>query len=238
MDKTNFAHDIRGAWRLLSTKLGIGRQIISEMPLNVDHAFRDAALDSETSYADLYKIGLSRSHYNILLHDYAYFQFSLDGTNSWRLGYYPNPWISGAPSAVLKAEELEALEETGAATHEDITELFQEMPYVGSIPPIRFDCSPGQYKEIAHPAAHFHIGMYSKNRWPCSYKIRPVTFSLIIAKMYYNERWANYSTYYNTGVTDCLDTKLIQSLANDGKVWEFSTIERRSPHLGCNIAEA
>ena len=96
---------------------------------------------------------------------------------------FPNPWLSGVAAAEERLRHWETLEEIGALTHEDAANLIAEIPYVGAVPPIRFEFSDGQYKEIAHPAAHFHIGRHNQNRWPSSLCIGPKAFVLIIAKL-------------------------------------------------------
>src|SRR4051812_4084998 len=99
MDENDFAREIRQAWALINGQLSLGKLLTSNRSLPVDDLFRDVAIDSTSSYEQIYKTGLSRAHYNFLLNDYSYFQFTWDNKSSWRLAYFPNPWISGAPEA-------------------------------------------------------------------------------------------------------------------------------------------
>jgi len=179
---------------------------------------------------------LSLSHYNILLKDYSYFQFTWDGKSSWRLAYFPNPWIAGISAAAAQLDSWENQEELGTLSHEEVSMLMDELEYHGSIPPIRFEYSTAQYKEIAHPAAHFHIGRDSTNRWPVAIAIGPSLFTMIIAKFYYANSWARQSRFHGAVATEgCVDDLLIETAASARFVHDFSDTERRSPHFGRNL---
>jgi hypothetical protein len=235
MDEREFARQIGAAWTLLKDVLGIGRFLISKSSIQVDEVFRDVSLSPDSSYEEIFKTGLSRSNYNILSEDYAYFQFGRSGETSWRLGYFPNPWLSGVPSAGDQLRHWETLEEIGALTHEDVSDLLEEMPYKGAVPPVRFEYAPEQYRELAHPAAHFHIGRDDANRWPSALALGPVAFVLLIAKMYYPTAWAKCSKFHDAPVTDCIDEKFLGSLGDVRAVHEFSERERRGLHFGRNM---
>ena len=198
-------------------------------------AWRLVALDNDTTYEQIFRAGLNRSNYNILLYDYAYFQFSWIRNNSWRLGYFPNPWVSGVPAAEERLQYWETLEEIDALTYEEASELISEISYIGSIPPIRFEYAADQYREIAHPAAHFHIGRHSENRWPSSISIGPKAFVFIIAKLYYPNAWAQHSSYHGAPGETCIEKRLLSVLADVRVVHDFSEIERRSIHFGKNM---
>jgi hypothetical protein len=201
----------------------------------VDEIFREVALNQESSYEEVFKVGLSRSCYNILLEDYAYFQFGWFDNESWRLGYYPNPWLSGVPAAEDRLRHWETLEEVGALTYEDASELIADMPYAGAVPPIRFECAPASYHELVHPAAHFHIGHCGDNRWPSAVTFGPKAFALIIAKLYYPAAWSRCSRLYGSSVEECIDDTLLLVMANARAVHLFSERERRSFHFGKHI---
>ena len=71
------------------------------------------ALSQDFSYEQSFKSGLSSSSYNILLNDYAYFQFGRVDNTSWRLGFFPNPWLTGMVAAEFERRHWETLEEIG-----------------------------------------------------------------------------------------------------------------------------
>lgn len=235
MDQAEFVTEIRAAWSLLKEKLEIGRAFVSPGPLKIDPAFREVALDDTSTYEQIFRSGLNRSHYNVLLTDYAYFQFGHSDEQSWRLAYFPNPWLTGLPAAEQALRHWETLEEIGALTYEEATDFIADLQYTGSVPPIRFELAPDQYKEFAHPAAHFHIGRHTGNRWPSAISIGPKAFALIIAKLYYPEAWARCSTYCGAGVPDCIEQVLTATIANVRFVYDFSEQERRSFHFGKNM---
>ncbi len=234
MDERDFSRQIGLAWSSVKDALAIGKFLIAKRSLPVDDAFRAVALNEEATYEEIYKVGLSRSHYNILLSDYAYFQFTLQSPTSWRLGYFPNPWLTGAPAAEVELKHWETLEEIGALNHEEASSLIGDMPVRGAVPPIRFEYAPAEYQELAHPAAHFHIGRHSENRWASSLAVGPLAFTLHIAKMYYPTAWARCSRFYGAADGNCID-EMFLGVVNDVRiVHEFSEKERRAMHFGKN----
>ncbi len=235
MKEREFNLEIRAAWRVLNDELGVARTISSERSLEVDPQFRDVALNPSSSYRDIYRTGLSRSHYNILLEDYAYLQFSMESRTSWRLAYWPNPWITGAPSAAEQLSELEKMLQEGLIETEEFFDSMDEMQYLASTPPIRFEYAPQQYKELVHPAAHFHIGRHDENRWPSAVMLGPSAFTLIIAKLYYPEVWRQRSNIQGAGVPECIDERLLTTMASASMVHDFSERESRNFHFGKNM---
>jgi hypothetical protein len=236
MDMREFARQIKAAWELFDADLCVGRALVCPASLPVDVQFRTVALADEASYADIYRMGLSRSAYNFVLMDYSYFQFSLADSTSWRLGYFPNPWITGSSGAQQKVEEWEALEAMGGLTHEDASSLIEELPYQAAVPPIRFEYSRAQYREIAHPAAHFHVGRNTNNRWPCALLLGPVAFAMLIARLYYPEPWKRRSSYEGGRRETCLEHRFGAVMRRSESVREFTEIERQALHLGRGTA--
>lgn len=238
MDEREFVRQISRAWTLLKDALHIGRFFICNTSLEIDPVFKEVTLSGDSTYGDIFKTGLSRSNYNILLNDYAFFQFCQATEATWRLGYYPNPWLTGVPSAEDQLRFLEAGEAAGELTHEDVGELLDEMPYQGAVPPVQFEHAPEQYRELVHPAAHFHIGQHGENRWPSAVALGPTAFALLIAKLYYPDAWARSSTLHGASVKDCIDKTFLAVIDSVRAVHDFSAKERRSLHFGRNIAIA
>jgi hypothetical protein len=127
------------------------------------------------------------------------------------------------------------LEEIGALSYDDVSDLIADMPYVGAIPPIRFEFDGSAYREFAHPAAHFHIGRHTENRWPSAISIGPKVFALIVAKLYYPEAWARCSSFHGAPGVPCIEGILLTVMQNVRVVHEFSNLERQSFHFGKNI---
>jgi len=230
MDAGEFRRQITAAYRILNERLGLVRTVSSLHSLKVDSAFNEVALIPESTYQQIYLTALSRSYYNLLLSDYSLLQFSWSAEDAWRLAYLPNPWLAGVPEAEERVREWEALEGLGRYDDTEIGLLLSELPYYGSIPPLRFEYAVSQYKELAHPAAHLHIGRHTDNRWPVAKALGPISFALIIVKMYYGEPWAKHSLYYE-GAAPCIDAELISALEGSRRIHAFSDTEARSLHL-------
>jgi hypothetical protein len=236
MDVAEFNRQIRSSWNLVSSRFEIGRSFIWNNTLPVSIEFRDVTLDEASTYSMIYRCGLRLSHHNFLLKDYSYFQFSREGSSSWRLAYFPNPWVAGVDTAARQLEKWESQEATGELSHEEVSMLMDEFEYYGSIPPVRFEYSANQYKEIAHPAAHFHIGRDGNNRWPVAVAIGPSLFTMLIAKLYYPKQWGLRSRYHDLrSVDDCVEALLIGTAETAAAVQDFSEAESRSLHFGRNM---
>jgi hypothetical protein len=231
MQGADFNRYIRSAWRFVSEDIALSRTVSSIVSLKVNPGFNVVALDDASSYREIYLAAVSRSYYNIMLRDYSIFQFSWAGEDAWRLAYLPNPWISGVQGAEERIREWEGLESLGELSDEDVGSLISELPYFGSIPPIRFEFAPRQYREMMHPAAHLHVGRHTENRWAISRTLNPLTFTMLMAKLYYSADWEIKSRYHNDGVDDCVDDRLIRELHASQIVHDFSATERRSLHL-------
>jgi hypothetical protein len=235
VDERDFSREITSAWTLLKERLEIGRFLIAAESLRIDETFQQAALDEDSTYEEIFRVGLSRSNYNIMLSDYAYFQFNWTADDAWRLGYFPNPWLSGAPAAEQTLRQWEALEEIGALSYDDVSELIADMPHIGAVPPIRFEFAARDYQEFVHPAAHFHIGRHTENRWPSALSIGPKAFTLIIAKLYYPESWARCSSFHGGAEASCIENALSAVMRDVRAVHQFSERERQSFHFGKNM---
>ncbi len=238
MDAAEFARQIAGSWAALDGLFQLGRTIISRTSLAIDTEYRDVALDPSSSYQEIYRAGLSRSFYNIILKDYSYFQFSRSGNEDWRLSYSPNPWLTGVPSAERMLQELERRQEAGELSDEQVGEFLAEFPYSGAVPPIRFEFSADQYREFSHPAAHFHIGRHTENRWPSSLAVGPLCFSMIVIKLYYPDVWCQKSSYSRGRPEGCVERQLLAILERTAQVHQFSVMERGSFHFGRHIVPA
>jgi hypothetical protein len=235
MDAPEFIGLIRHAWTLFNADLNLGRAMICPVSLLVDDEFRRVALRPESSYGEIYRSGLSRSAYNFILQDYAYFQFGWEGEHAWRMAYFPNPWITGVADAQQALKHWEAMEEIGQLSHEEASDLIGELPYMGSVPSIRFEYSRSQYREIAHPAAHFHIGRNTDNRWPCAVLLGPLAFCMMIARLYYADHWRPRSSFEDAHAGDCLDLRFSEVIERSQVVHEFTSAERLTLHLGRNM---
>ena len=231
MRSDDFRRRIVQAVDLVHQHLKLSRTVSSLVSLPVSKGFNEVALNVETTYAQIYRAAVSLSQYNVMLNDYAVFQFSWDSNTSWRLAYLPNPWLSGVDAAQKIVSDWETLESLGELNSEDVTSLLDELPYYGSIPPLRFEYSTAQYREISHPAAHLHIGRHIENRWALSRPLDPLTFIMTVLRLYYPAQWNPHSSFYGGREENCLDRRLATELSRISLVHDFSEIERRSLHF-------
>jgi len=231
MGGDDFRRRIDLAWRLLKDEFDLLRTVSSPLSIPANRNFNEVALNSSSTYAQIYLSAVSLSYYNVMLNDYAIFQYSWENTESWRLAYLPNPWISGAEQAERTVADWEALESMGGLDEEDVANLIAELPYQGSIPAIRFEYSTDQYRELAHPAAHLHIGRHEENRWALARPLDPLTFTMSVIRLYYPSAWNRKSSFHGAAVAQCIDQRFIAELNRNRLVHQFSEDERRSLHL-------
>jgi hypothetical protein len=151
--------------------------------------FRELTLTPGTLYRDLYLCGLRNVDYNFLLTDYAYIQFSHFEDHHYRCAFYPNPF-SGTGDVF--AEELEAALDAGTLSFEEYSEYISDQSYEVRAPLIRFEVDDGSYVMLEHPAAHFHIGMHTENRWAVARELTPRAFALMLSKLYYTREWREH----------------------------------------------
>ncbi|APO75228.1 hypothetical protein AM571_CH02419 [Rhizobium etli 8C-3] len=200
--------------------------------------FNKISLTSQ-DYNFVYETGLSLSHYNFILKDLAYFQFSHSSEGEWALAYYPNPRVSGSPDAFAEFNELKDAVERDEIDDEEFSSLVSSLQVGNYIPRVRFEYSESQYRRVRHPGAHFHIGMSGEDRWASSRKLSPRSFAMLIAKHYYPDLWWKNSRFSLAeedqelaNVETCFDEKLLNSIRSDGVSLSFSEFERQTFHFG------
>ncbi|QRM55107.1 DUF2290 domain-containing protein [Sinorhizobium sp. BG8] len=201
--------------------------------------FNKTSLTSR-DYGVVYEKGLSLSHYNFILKDLAYFQFSHDSGGDWALAYYPNPRVSGSPDALAEFNELKDALERDEINDEEYSSLISSLNVGNYIPRVRFEYSESQYKRVRHPGAHFHIGMSGDDRWASSRKLSPRSFGMLIAKHYYPDLWWKNSRFSLAEedqelpgkIETCFDEKLLNSIRGDGVSLVFAAFERQTFHFG------
>ena len=205
---------------------------VNNSGLKANSEFNNVALAPEANYESTYRCALRLNHFNVLLKDYALFQFSWDSEASWRLAYYPNPWISGVASALNKLSDLKEKLEEGSISSEGFMELLAtDFPLRQAIPMFRYEYSERQYIPVTHPAGHFHIGAFGQDRWAWSRKLSPKSFTMIMVRMYYPDVWLGNSSFHAEDVVDCWEVELRKSLKSDGVSAEFNVDEAASIHL-------
>ena len=202
MTRSEFAKNLRSLCSVLSS-LGVLQQVYNTSPLNPSNEFRSYALSATARYPELFRIGLRNRDYNILLNDYSYFQFAHSGEDATlkiRSAFYVNPFV---PIDWAEFENLVA--ELG---YEDVFQLLDEQGENSKAIVVRYDVAIGDYVNLRHPASHFHFGLHEESRWAVDKILTPLTFGLLIVKLFYLERWS-----------DDLDEKLARAKAECVRLW-------------------
>ena len=231
MNNDEVRSGIAKSWDFFDS-LDLGEAFITPTPLAVIQDFRKVALDAKSLYTDVYESGLALSHYNILLFDLAFFQFGWSGENEVRYAYYPNPFISGNKEAQVKLQNWREAQLAEILSEEDVSALIASLTTSGTVPLIRYENSPSQYRPFRHPCSHMHIGLHSDNRWPLARVLTPLAFSMWIVKQYYTDSWSVYDDETHP-IGNRLEQDLIDEQANCRILGEelFGPSEVRSLHF-------
>ncbi len=195
----------------------------------MNEEFRDKVLSEETAYSDTYLTGLRLSHYNFMLNDYSYFQFSWDREAHVRYAYYPNPYAGGAGGLETFRRRRELLD-AGMINLEEYLALFWDDPPEARAPLIRYENAPDQYKALKHPCSHFHIGNHGDDRWALNRILTPRAFTLLVLKLYYGPIWRERGQDETNEFGNTLEGALIAEKTDCRPVADtmFTNIERRS----------
>lgn len=226
---------VRGIMKTWDTAddLGLAQIFGTSGVLGVNEDFRDLIFSDSSSYDAIYMKGLELSHYNILLSDFSYFQFSWEGRDLVRYAYYPNPFIASAED-VRYMKEKEELLAAQLISHEDFLLLLKSKGSVSGVPMLRYENAPAQRSPFYHPCSHMHIGFHSENRWAVNRVLTLYAFSLLVFKHYYGGCWRSFGDNAEIEYKNDLERMLVDEKANCFVVDEalFEEVERRSFYFG------
>ncbi len=173
MERHDVQNGIIRAWRTIEA-LELGETISTPVPLQVNEEFRNIVLDGSRGYLEIFMAGLKLSHYNFLLVDYSFFQFSWSSPNHVRYAYYPNPFASSdVDNGAAQIKRWQELVSAGLITHEEYLSILRDAKADFRIPLFRYENAPDQHRGLMHPCSHFHIGLHSENRWPLNRVLTP-----------------------------------------------------------------
>lgn len=230
MERREVQKGIRESWAAV-IDLKVAETISSAAPLPVNEVFRNLLLSEDVQYTELYLAGLNLQHYNILLTDFSFFQYSLIGDDHVRYAYYPNPFIEAA-DASGNIQRLRELVEADLITDEEFLALVNEQRSDNRAAPIRYENAPRDRKPFSHPCSHFHIGHGAGGRWALSRHLTPLAFTLLVLKHYYVAQWVEgESSEEESG--NVFEARLIRARAACLEVEEplFSGLEKRCFHF-------
>ena len=191
--------------------------------LPVSPEFNAVALDLSSSYEQVYLKGLSLRHYNFLLNDQSFIQLSTSA-QGMRFAYYPNPFTD--PDGLL--ERLDDPLDFDAIS-------ISSLGATAGRAPLRYDYAEGQYVELLHPCAHFHLGHGELGRLAAKRIFCSVSFCLLVLRLYYPVEWGEFSVDPATeaGYSNSIDENLHNILVRNGLVNAalFSSVESRFVHI-------
>ncbi len=230
MDQREVQRGIRESWAAV-LEIDMGETISSIAPLRVNEEFRNLLFSDEVQYNELYLAGLECKHYNILLSDFSFFQYSIIADDHVRYAFYPNPFLDPI-EAEVNIERCRELLDAGMITNEEFLTLINEQRSDNRAAPIRYESAPRDRREFSHPSSHFHIGHGAGGRWAIARNLTPLAFTLLILKHYYPQKWqAADDPLKETG--NAFEAQLIRARAECPEVPEvlFSDLERSCFHF-------
>lgn len=204
MNVAEFTNSIRKAW-IYAQHIGIEQVFAVPTTLKASDKFRHLSIDPSANYEQLYLCGLQHSDYNILLSDYAYFQFGLSQQNELRFAYYPNPFLGVSETAISELNEQIEFVEEGIIDMDEYLHAISELRFSQHPPLVRYENDPKSYVELKHPCSHFHLGHHSENRWPVTRILNPAAFALFVMKLFYGDFWDRSGLFEKDGKSESLD---------------------------------
>lgn len=195
MNKGSFNRSIADAYKFLKN-MGLARACLNTNSLPVSDEFNRASLKGTPSHDDLFFKGLELRHYNFLMSDYSFLQFSLTSEGpeeELRLAYYANPMSDNSDNQPTNPHEdiveLEEMFTQGDIDFEEFTQALSENTVNISSPIIRYDVSFNQFQQIKHPISHLHLGINNSSRVATNRIFTPKFFTMFIVRTFYYHYW-------------------------------------------------
>jgi len=183
-----FSTELRGAWTVFrDLGLAVARNQEPKYPDELP------ALVRSLSYKDAWRFMLSKGYFDVRLENGAFLTFRRgtrqDGSPVLGYCYYDSP-VAVVSYERFVFEVLRANpREVGDSFVEEYEQYVAEASPKQSVTPIRYDYSPGLYKEGRHPAAHFHVGNENEIRIGAAHVLGPAAFALFVIRQAYPELW-------------------------------------------------
>jgi hypothetical protein len=187
LNDADFARSIARLWEILRV-IGLDESFSNPASLKGSSEFLAVVFDPTARYEDVFLAAMRNSDYNIMLRDYAFFQFSL-GNGGWRLAYYPNPFLGASQERLHEVAELKEYVDEGVISVEDLLQSISELRSPKQAPLLRYEWAPDDYVKLAHPSSHLHVGFHSDNRWMIDRLLSPEAFGFFVLKLYYGDQW-------------------------------------------------
>jgi len=227
VDRREVQIGIRASWNA-AVELALGETFGVAAPLPVNEEFRDLLFSADVQYNRLYLAGLELRHYNILLKNFSFLQYSVGTENSLRFAYYPNPFMD---TVTTELDRLRELLEADLISEEEFLALVDEHRSDNRAAPIRYESAPRDRRAFAHPSSHFHIGHGVVGRWAVARELTPLAFTLLVLKHYFPTEW--FSADGDQEIGNTFEKRLMAERRSCVEVPEdlFSESERRCFHF-------
>ena len=143
----------------------------------------------DKSYSEEWNYYVERNLFNFQLMDLSLLQFKwrvLDGERCASFSWVEFPFLVPTLEEFTRENNLAA--EDAPTYYENFV---MDDPEVKQSPvPIRYDYAPDEYSPGRHPASHLHLGVDSEIRIGTKKRFSAVTFTLLVIRQVYPERWA------------------------------------------------
>lgn len=147
-------------------------------------------LAKKGNYLEIYKYGIAYNEYDLLLKDYAFFQYSYDEVNGMiRLSFQPNPNIVKSYEEFLKQEFDCSYKDVGDNFLELYENFIDEQMDFQVVTPVRYDYDVDLYEDMIHSASHIHIGTEKNLRIATNKIFTPLGFTVLIVHNFYYPVW-------------------------------------------------
>lgn len=232
MTEKELADDIRKAWTYAKA-VGVGELFSVPVAFQPRNEFKALAIDPDTSYEELYLTGMRYGQYNVLLTDFAFFQFGLGGADGVRFAYYPNPFLGAATDALEELGEMRDFVEEGVLDVDEFLHRAADIRRAQHPPLVRYEYSKLQYVEATHPCSHMHLGFHGDNRWPVRRCLSAHAFALLVLRLFYLSSWSQAASI-KSGKDELSLDDVLERARSDSRILyrdEFSEAEERRFHL-------
>jgi hypothetical protein len=232
MARDDLVPHIRKSW-MYAKALKLDELFTGPTALDASDGFKALIMSSDVSYEELYLAGLREGQYNILLKDFAFFQFGSGSVDGVRFAYYPNPFLGAAPEAVAELNEMQEYVAEGVIDIDEFLHRVSEIRRPQYPPLVRYEYSKCQYIEATHPCSHMHLGFHGENRWPIRRYLTAHAFALLIFRLFYLDFWTKADLIKSGEQELTMDAVLEVARAECRVLYEdeFSDAEARRFHL-------
>jgi len=184
----SFAERVREAGRLLDSVSLLDRENSWPQYSGTAKEARDKAYREQWEYFE------SRSLFDFQLTDGSLLQFKDRPEHHTDLSFcfYESPLdVDDYSTFVTQTYDL-TVEDIGDQAREDYEAYLSTAQLKRAVVMLRYDHSPGLYREGCHPVSHLHIGHNNEIRLGTHRVMNPVSFALFVVRQVYPAHWQRF----------------------------------------------